>query len=101
MTQQRPRWSGPLDCPPEQGFFGCQSSKTRLGRITLKVQRDGRRFTVDVTADGEGLVSHAGAALLAECADRLGLTDALSRAPMRERRGRPDPRQGVRDLAVM
>jgi hypothetical protein len=20
MKQQRPRWSGPLDCPPEQGF---------------------------------------------------------------------------------
>jgi hypothetical protein len=54
--------------------------KTRFGRITLKVLRDGRRFTVDVVADGDGLVSHAGAALLAETADRLGLTDALSRA---------------------
>jgi len=21
MKQQRPRWSGPLGCPPEQGFF--------------------------------------------------------------------------------
>jgi hypothetical protein len=69
----------------------------------LKVQRDGRRFTVDVVADGEGLVSHAGAALLAEMADRLGLTDALSwaLAPMRERRGRHDPGRIVRDLAVM
>jgi len=74
-----------------------------LGRITLKVQRDGRRFTVDVVADGAGLVSHAGAALLAEVADRLGLTDALSRAlaPMRERRGWHDPGRVVRDLAVM
>ncbi len=35
--------------------------------FTLKVQRDGRFFTVEVTADGgEGLVSHAGAGLLAE-----------------------------------
>jgi Transposase DDE domain group 1 len=69
----------------------------------LKVQRDGRRFTVDVASDGEGLVSHAGAALLAEAADRLGLTDALSRAlaPMRERRGKHDPGRVVRDLAVM
>jgi Transposase DDE domain group 1 len=69
----------------------------------LKVQRDGRGFTVDVVADGDGLVSHAGAALLAECADRLGLTDALSRAlaPVRERRGRHDPGRVVRDLAVM
>jgi Transposase DDE domain group 1 len=53
--------------------------------------------------DGGGLVSHAGAALLAEAADRLGLTDVLSRAlaPMRERRGRCDPGRIVRDLAVM
>jgi hypothetical protein len=67
------------------------------------VQRDGRRFTVDVVPDGDGLVSHAGAALLAEAADRLGLTGALSRAlaPMRERRGRHDPGRVVRDLAVM
>jgi hypothetical protein len=67
------------------------------------VLRDGRRFTVDVVADGDGLVSHAGAALLAECADRIGLTAALSRAlaPMRERRGRHDPGRVVRDLAVM
>jgi hypothetical protein len=74
-----------------------------LGRITLKVQRDGRRFTVDVASDGDGLVSHAGAALLTEAADRLGLTDALSRAlaPMRERRGRHDPGRVVCDLAVM
>jgi hypothetical protein len=69
----------------------------------LKVQRDGRRFTVDVVPDGDGLVSHAGAALLAEAADRLGLTGALSRAlaPMCERRGRHDPGRVVRDLAVM
>lgn len=69
----------------------------------MKVQRDGRRFTVDVVADGEGLVSHAGAALLAEAADRVGLTAALSRAltSMRERRGRHDPGRVVRDLAVM
>ena len=74
-----------------------------LGRITLRVQRDGRSFTVDVRPDGEGLVSHAGAALLAEAADRLGLTDALARAlaPMRARRGRHDPGRVVRDLAVM
>ena len=67
------------------------------------MQRDGRHITVDVVADGDGLVSHAGAALLAEAADRVGLTDALSRAlaPMRERRGRHDPGRIVRDLAVM
>jgi hypothetical protein len=59
----------------------------------LRVQRDGRNFTVDVASDGEGLVSHAGAALLAETADRVGLTRALSvaLAGVRERRGRHDP----------
>jgi Transposase DDE domain group 1 len=74
-----------------------------LGRITLRVQRDGRGFTVEVTSDGEGLVSHAGAALLAEVADRVSLTAALSRAlaGVRERRGRHDPGRVVRDLAVM
>jgi hypothetical protein len=69
----------------------------------LKVQRDGRRFTVGVAADGEGLVSHAGAALLAEVADRVGLTGELSRAlfGVRERRGQHDPGRVIRDLAVM
>ena len=69
----------------------------------MKVQRDARRFTVEVASDGEGLVSHAGAALLVDAADRLGLTKELSRglAPMRRRRGGHDPGRVVRDLAVM
>ena len=69
----------------------------------MKVQHNGREFTVDVTADGEGIVSHAGAALLAATADRVGLTEALCKglAPMRERRGTHDPGRVVRDLAVM
>ena len=69
----------------------------------MKVRRDGRDFTVDVTADGEGLVSHAGSALLAQAADRTGLTRALSSAlaGMRERRAGHDPGRVVRDLLVM
>jgi Transposase DDE domain group 1 len=49
------------------------------------------------------VVSHAGAGLLAEAADRLGLTGALSEAlaGMRVRRGGHDPGRVVRDLAVM
>ena len=46
--------------------------------VTLRVMRDGRSVTVEVTADGAGLVSHAGSALLAQVADKLGLTRALS-----------------------
>ncbi len=69
----------------------------------MKVQRDGRDFTVEVTADGEGLVSHAGSALLAQVADKTGLTRALSGslAWMRERRAGHDPGRVMRDLAVM
>jgi DDE family transposase len=80
-----------------------EAQSPKLWRITLQVLRDGRRVTVDVRADGDGLVSHVGAGLLAEVADRVGLTEALSRAlaPMRERRGRHDPGRVVRDLAVM
>ncbi len=61
-----------------------------------------RLETVEVTADGEGLVSHAGVALLAELADRLGLTAALSQAmaPTRERRSAHDPGRVLRDLAL-
>src|SRR4051794_41214764 len=101
MKQLRPRWSGPLNCPIEQGFFGLSKVEARLGRITLRVLRDGRRFTVDVASDGEGLVSHAGAGLLAEAADRLGLTAALSEglARTRERRGGHDRGRAPRGLA--
>ena len=69
----------------------------------MKVQRDGRNVTVEVRADGEGLVSHAGSALLAQIADMSGLTQALSvrLAGLKERRSGHDPGRVVRDLAVM
>ena len=67
------------------------------------VKPTARLQTVEVTADGVGLVSHAGAALLVELADRVGLTGALSRAlePTRERRSAHDPGRVLRDVAVM
>ena len=69
----------------------------------MKVMRDGRPVTVEVTADGEGLVSHAGSALLAQVADKVGLTRALSLrlAAIKQRRRGHDPGRVVRDLAVM
>ncbi|MQA74701.1 MAG: IS1380 family transposase [Solirubrobacterales bacterium] len=69
----------------------------------MKVQRDGRSFTVEVTADGEGLVSHAGSALVSQVADKVGLTRALSRelSGMRERRSGHDPARILRDRCVM
>src|SRR5712691_4624003 len=59
--------------------------------------------TVDVRADGIGLSSRAGTALLALVAQRIGLTDGLSGAlaGTRERRSGHDPGRVLCDLAVM
>ncbi len=57
---------------------------------------------VEVRPDGEGLISHSGAFLLAELSDRLGLTAALAAAmaPTRKRRSAHEPGVVLRDLAV-
>lgn len=67
------------------------------------VKREGLVDKLMVTADGAGQVGHAGSALLAGTADRLGLTRALSAAmaPTRERRSAHDSGVVLRDLAVM
>ena len=69
----------------------------------MKVTRAGRQITVNVRADGEGLVSHAGSALLAEVADKAGLTRALSVTVGEPglRAGSHDRGRVIRDLAVM
>ncbi len=69
----------------------------------MKVMRNGRSVTVEVTADGAGLVSHAGTALLGRVADKVGLTGALSvgLAAIKQRRRGHDPGAVIRDLAVM
>lgn len=69
---------------------------------TRKVKTQTTAQTVEVRADGEGLVSHAGAYLLVGLADGLRLTEALSEAmaPSRERRSAHDPGVVLRDLAV-
>ena len=69
---------------------------------TRKVKTQTTRQTVEVRADAEGIVSHAGADLLAELGDRLELTAGLSAAmaPTRERRSAHDPGVVLRDLIV-
>ena len=69
----------------------------------MKVMRNGRPVTVEVTSDGAGLVSHAGTALLSQVADMVGLTRVLSSrlAGLKQRRRGHDPGRVVRDLAVM
>lgn len=59
--------------------------------------------TVDVLADGMGLCSRAGSALLALTAQRVGLSDGLSGAlaGTRRRRSAHDPGRVLCDLAVM
>jgi Transposase DDE domain group 1 len=66
------------------------------------VQRDGLVDKLSVRADGTGVVGHAGSALLAGLADRVGLTRALSgaMAPTRQRRSAHDPGVVLRDLVV-
>ncbi len=69
----------------------------------MQVTHAGRRITVEVTPDGDGLVSHAGSALLARVADKTGLTRALSAALGEPglRAGGHDRGRVLRDLAVM
>ena len=66
-----------------------------MGRWSVK--------TVDVRADGAGLCSRAGSALLALVADRVGLTAGLcdALAGTRERSGGHEPGRVFCDLAVM
>src|SRR5207249_2544256 len=69
---------------------------------TYHVKATKWRPALKVTADGKGLATHAGSRLLAEMADRSGLTDALSEAlaPMCKRRRRHDPGKVISDLVV-
>jgi hypothetical protein len=68
----------------------------------MKVNHRGSLETVEVTADGEGFCSHAGALLLVNLADRLGLTAGLSKAlaGTRQRRSAHDDGEILRDLIV-
>ena len=61
-----------------------------------------RRTVPEITCDGTGVVSHVGTVLLAELADRIGLTALLSEATdgLRERRAGHDPGRVLIDVAV-
>jgi hypothetical protein len=66
------------------------------------VQATNTRPRFDVVADGQGVCSHVGAALLGELSDRLGLTGELGRRANRGvRAGAYDRGQVLRDLVVM
>jgi len=67
------------------------------------VKRSGRAGRVKVSADGRGVVSHAGAALLRELATETGLAGAVTGALIDTYRGIPlhAPGQVFADLAVV
>src|SRR5712691_9519056 len=69
----------------------------------MRVKRSELVESVQIVADADRLTSRAGTALLVGLADRVGLTEALSRAMggLRRRRSRHDPGRTLRDLAVM
>jgi len=81
---------------------GVEARKPRPRRITLRVTQNDRLGNVEIAADGDGLVSRSGTALIAELSDRLGLTAALSGAlaDTRERAGGHDRGRVLRDLAL-
>ncbi len=67
------------------------------------VKRNRRRPGLKVTGGGTGIVNHADARLLADLADRVGLTTALSAAmaPTKQRRRGHDRGEVLVDVAVM
>ncbi|MGW2594107.1 IS1380 family transposase [Streptomyces sp. NPDC001515] len=67
------------------------------------MQGIGSRPRLHVSADGSGVVGHAGARLLVDLADATGLTSAYSTAlrPLRPRGTGHDPGRIATDLAVM
>jgi hypothetical protein len=66
------------------------------------VQATTTRPKITVTADGEGVVSHAGSRLLANVADKTTLTAQLAEDPagLRKPRARHDPGRVLVDMAV-
>jgi Transposase DDE domain group 1 len=69
----------------------------------LRVQATKPPARFDITCDGDGIAGHAGAALLVELADRLGLTTALGWRAGRTQSSRHRHGAGavLRDLAVL
>ena len=73
-----------------------------MSRGTWQVQPTTSRPVPVITPDGTVVVSHAGTVLLAELADRIGLTARLSEATdgLRERRSGHDPGRVLVDVAI-
>src|SRR4051794_22985483 len=103
MKQLRPRWSGPLNCPTEQGFFGVSkveapAREDHLEGVARWAPFDRRRrvgWRGAGVARGRGIVGRGGRPARAD----RGVVGGL--VGMRERRGGHDRGRVVCDLAVM
>jgi Transposase DDE domain group 1 len=83
--------------------LACLRPKPPVSEGTRRVQTTRTRPKISVTADGRGVVGHAGARLLADIADATGLTAGFSTGlqPLRQRRSSHDPGRIAVDVAVM
>ena len=86
--------------PLKQGECGCLTAASPAQGGHLAGAGYQLALGFEVTTNGTGVVGHAGAALLRELADRLGLTAALG---WRDPQGRRQHRDAavLRDLAVL
>src|SRR5579863_6295421 len=93
MTRKRP--SGKGEC-------GCLKSTSPDKKGTSEMKRTRRRPAIAVTTGAKGVVAHAGARLLCDLADDVGLTEALSdaMAATKKRRRGYDRGEVLVDLAV-
>jgi Transposase DDE domain group 1 len=85
---------------PHAGRMRLSEGRIRLKEGTLRVQATNWAFRFEVTTDGAGVVRYAGAVLLQELADRLGLTRILGWRGPQGRRRHPDA-QVLWKLAVL
>src|SRR5579863_3573920 len=93
MTRKRP--SGKGEC-------GCSNATPPDQKGTSEMKRTRRRPAIAVTTGAKGVVAHAGARLLCDLADDVGLTETLSDAmsPTKKRRRGHDRGEVLVDLAV-
>src|SRR5918994_2941282 len=90
-------------CLPVWDDLACRRPMIARKEGTYREKATGTRPKIIVSADGRGVVGHAGARLLADVAEVTGLTGAFSDAlaGLRQRRGGHDPGRIAVDVAVM
>jgi hypothetical protein len=96
------RVSCPRKRPPGAGNLNLSRVQVRGQKGTFMVKRRRRRPALKITGDGAGVANHAGARLLADLADEIGLTGALSTAmaPTKQRCRGHDRGDVLADLIV-